>query len=293
MAPWREKNVSNGSSLQVSNIDVPISEGVSCFRDFLSPEEESHILSLIDRKSFGWWEGFDQRRRVQRFNFAETDCDDSNGLRVMHRLNAVRHRLHTRLGLHFTHASIEEVLPETFPDVANQIVSTFESACQNKDCETCCVALLPLESDAVAHWNRPRRRQAMCWSLESPDHQTNVLLQRGSVCVRCAEHLHFWRSRIVSAEKSPSLILKFYSLAENCESSITEPDSFGYVATDIPSTDLTRTIPPLEDVLTILVTTSPIKSNPSTELLEKVFATFRFAGERFSVKCRKIILCGK
>jgi len=50
-------------------------------------------------------------------------------------------------------------------------------------------------------------------------------------------------------------------------------------------------MPPLEDVLTVIVTTSPIKSNPSTELLEMTFKSFPNAGDDFAYKCRKVIVC--
>ena len=48
---------------------------------------------------------------------------------------------------------------------------------------------------------------------------------------------------------------------------------------------------PLEELLTIIVTTSPIKSNPSTEVLERTFATFHHGGRGFAFKCPKVIIC--
>ncbi len=48
---------------------------------------------------------------------------------------------------------------------------------------------------------------------------------------------------------------------------------------------------PLSQLLTIIVTTSPIRSHPSTEMLEKTFETFPYAGEEFAYECRKIIVC--
>jgi hypothetical protein len=48
---------------------------------------------------------------------------------------------------------------------------------------------------------------------------------------------------------------------------------------------------PLEELLTIVVTTSPIKSNPSTEVLERTFDTFQLGGDNFAYKCEKIIIC--
>ena len=50
-------------------------------------------------------------------------------------------------------------------------------------------------------------------------------------------------------------------------------------------------VEPLEDLLTIVITTSPIVSNPCTEMIEKVFATFQFAGHDFATKCPKVIIC--
>jgi hypothetical protein len=71
---------------------------------------------------------------------------------------------------------------------------------------------------------------------------------------------------------------------------------FGYVRTiEHEELDLQRQsmdeIPSLDEMLTIIVTTSPIRSNPSTELLERVFDTFLFCGEEFAYKCRKVIIC--
>ena len=48
---------------------------------------------------------------------------------------------------------------------------------------------------------------------------------------------------------------------------------------------------PLSELLTIIVTTSPIRSNPSTEMLEHTFDTFQFAGEEFAFECHKVIVC--
>jgi hypothetical protein len=47
----------------------------------------------------------------------------------------------------------------------------------------------------------------------------------------------------------------------------------------------------LSQLLTIVVTTSPIKSHPSTELLERVFETFVLAGNEFAFQCPKVIIC--
>jgi hypothetical protein len=48
---------------------------------------------------------------------------------------------------------------------------------------------------------------------------------------------------------------------------------------------------PLDQLLTIVVTTSPIKSNPSTEMFERVWSSFELGGHGFAFKCPKIIIC--
>ena len=295
-AAWTERQLSNGSILHVSNVNVPLCEDVQCLADFLGADNEARLLQQIaDADDKFVKEGFDQRRRVQRFVLDDSDDngDDENGtIPIRSSLDELRQRLQEATSLHFTHASLEEYGLETFSDSSNQIVTTFASSCQQKDCEKCCMAVIPIRHDAMAHWNRPRKRQAMCWMLESPEHQTNVLLQRGSVYVRSGDNLHFWRSRLAGTDEKPGLFINFYTLGEcDGDQEFDPDDTFGYV----PSKALIRPspMPPLQDILTIIVTTSPIKSNPSTELLEKVFERFRFAGDAFCFQCRKIIVCGK
>ena len=48
---------------------------------------------------------------------------------------------------------------------------------------------------------------------------------------------------------------------------------------------------PLSKLLTIIVTTSPIRSHPSTDMLETTFATFPYAGNEFAYDCHKVIVC--
>jgi len=67
-------------------------------------------------------------------------------------------------------------------------------------------------------------------------------------------------------------------------------DDFGYILT--PETNYRSVpMPPIEDILTIVATNSPIKSNPSTEILERSFETFLNGGHNFALKCRKVIVC--
>jgi hypothetical protein len=285
MAEWKEKKLADGSLIYVSNENVPLADHVHCLKELLNVEDEARILLEIDETQFHW-EGFDQRRRVQRFAFDSDNEDNASPIRLS--LEKLRQNLQSEAEFRFTHASVEEYAAESFSDNANQIVTTFESSCLEKDCRKCCVAIIPLSHDVQVHWNRPLKRQAMCWTLETTNHQTNVLLKRGSAYLRSGDNLHFWRSRIAGIGNTKGLFIRLYSLSECLVESNAENDSFGYIPSQVPI--IPSPMPPMEDILTIIVTTSPIRSNPSTELLEKVFETFRFAGDSFCCKCRKIIV---
>lgn len=175
----------------------------------------------------------------------------------------------------------------------------------------------------VQNWNQPQKRNAMCWNLMSPDHATDVCLSLGTALVKTSDFVHDWRSsRILytiadnassaaNAETAPQIrVLQFTNIPEpskndntvdydDDENNVEEDegeDAFGYVPTRADEMDRAqrRTAsapPPLSDLLTIIVTTSPIKSNPSTEVLERAMSTFSFCGPEFAFQCRKIIVC--
>ena len=46
----------------------------------------------------------------------------------------------------------------------------------------------------------------------------------------------------------------------------------------------------MRDLLTIAVTTSPSRSNPSTEILKKIFETLRHGREGLGFECPKVIV---
>ena len=93
-------------------------------------------------------------------------------------------------------------------------------------------------------------------------------------------------------ERDRILLIKFYSLPD--VSYIEDEDEgakFGYVPSPEDLLPRRDTMPPLEELLTFIITTSPIKSNPSTELFERVFQTFLHGGSDFALKCHKVIVC--
>lgn len=150
----------------------------------------------------------------------------------------------------------------------------------------------------LQNWNQPESRTPVCWKLHSPAHHTDVRLHVNSAIVKRSYLLTEWRSsRVLCTSVAVSNVrtLQFYSLATAHGTYRDEDDTFGFIPT--PQDDLERSrrlyepMPPLSELLTIIVTTSPIKSNPSTEVLERAMGTFVLCGPEFAFQCRKVIVC--
>jgi hypothetical protein len=285
------------NSLYVTNANVQLPSGVEYYPDFFDNEFQRCLLDDIDQNNFHW-EGFDQRRRVQTFTRSDTE-------QLPLRLLQLVDKVEKRLGRQVSHVAIEVYSPEKWSQTreyaSNFITTTFEngtcSSCSTHGCN-CFVAQMPLLGTAIQHWNRPKKRHPNCWTLMSADHYTDVRMDPGSLLVRSGDCLVNWRRRIAA---SPTLacskgvtILKFYNLSNETSGldyEVSLDDNFGYIPR---LNDCVNAVPmpPIETLLTIVVTTSPVKSNPSTELLEKSMATFEFAGPVFAHACRKVIVCG-
>lgn len=299
------------SSIRVSNSELSVPDGLDTFPEFVSPNECLDILAEHERGNLVW-EGFEQRRRVQRWSREDASMPDS--------LAALTKRFEESTGLLATHVSMEEYprsqLQRHFND-SQGTVTTFESTllcqCPKMNC-LCSVATIPIACSVIEHINRPKRRSADCWDLYSHNnHTAGLILDRRTLFVKTKEYLWEWRSRISSAVESNMekdtvddsfrgrfVIVKFSRLPTNSPTCITSTDTendvendskFGYIPTPEDFIPRTGEMPPLEELLTVIVTTSPIKSNPSTELLERVFDTFFHGGDAFALKCPKVIVC--
>jgi len=167
--------------------------------------------------------------------------------------------------------------------------------------------------DLLQNWNVPEKRAAVCWHLRSSQHWTDVRLHPNTAIIRQSELLKDWRSsRVVKtkttccaaasgAVEDPSAtirVIRFFRLPNDAAYSSSATDHslrFGYIPT--PDDEMRRIqrlqtpMPPLSDLLTIIITTSPIKSNPSTEVLERAMETFVFGGSDFAYECPKVIVC--
>ena len=299
---WIRLKVNSACELMVSHPACPLPEGISIFEDFLSAKEEKEILNEINEVDFGL-EGFDVPRRVQHFSFGDERLPPPS-------LQAIGERVRESTGHDALDLSIEEYsVPKWSKSgeyASNSKVTTFESrrrcSCGERSC-SCFVAYIPLRKSAVQHLHKPLKRLDIFWELETPDHWTDLYMKQRSLTVKTEDCLWNWRSQLrASAECSgTAYVLRFYSLpkqsiqiqptpTENVEDNFGYAPSTGNAKVEVAALSESAT-KPLQDLLTIIVTTSPIKSNPSTEVIERAMGTFVMGGEDFAYKCRKVIVC--
>lgn len=239
--------------LIVSNPSVPLPRGIQYVPKFVTAQEEFDIIKTIREQNF-LWEGFDQRRRVQRYHLNEEEPSSTANQTNVDAAPDVLRQLAKRLeqmGRKATHISVEEYAPPPpngpnqpkknskpngiGPYRPDQVVTTFESSSQHQLCEKCrqqttaaqldyqqahcldCpfVAYIALNQIAIQHWNRPAQaRQANCWSLLTADHYTEVCLQQRSLLIRFDECLYHWRS---APHISDAALNGLSQMESNCE----------------------------------------------------------------------------
>ncbi len=185
----------------------------------------------------------------------------------------------------------------------------------------CYIAQITLMSDAVQSIEKPLHRQLEQWDLaEPPDqHETHFLMRRNGVVIKRGDCLWNWRGCISDICDEGSVIpfgmctemenfkdgmKKKQGIVPRTQKLITSSKRcimitfFGILPpmSVMPTTNVRiprqlTPLLPLSKLLTIIVTTSPIRSHPSTQLLEHTFDTFQFAGDEFAYECTKVIVC--
>jgi len=220
-----------------------------------------------------------------------------------------------------TQISIEERLSSTYNPTYNENISSSafefkERICSCNYCHSdelaahmreqtnlcsCYVGYLTLLRPCTQFLNKPRRRDLDCWELETENHQVYLPMHNQSLVLKWGDIVNDWRYRILPSSNltdecdrmnKRSLLIIFRNLqaniirfnAEQSASMIEYPMLNTSISTVSSNIDLSK-------LLTIVVTTSPIRSHPSTELLERVFQTFTLAGNEFAFECSKIIVC--
>ena len=273
--------------LLLSNGDCPLPP-IHHLPHFLDEESQQQLYEELNTRDFSR-EGLDRSTRVQRYSVDDEDLPD--GLRDLllefHKVSG---------GFQATHVMVEERPRIRGAKLADRTSlgreTMFETATVPDDAhDGYFVAQLPLLKPAIQQLNRPLRRTSTCFRLESDQHTTFVRLEPGSLLVRSGDALWNWRTTIDAAPEIPEniFVVKLYCLPVDVKPEKDEVE-FGYVPSD-RDTVPDGPMPPLEDLLTILLTTSPIRSTPSTEMTEKTMETFVEAGDTFAHRCRKVIVC--
>ncbi len=326
--PWTNKINGETFSIAVNNPSVVFPrKDLEIVPDFLTEKESRDILQDVyaTRGDDFSWEGFDFRKRVLRLGVDGIDSSDKTSKNVPSTILSLVERIR-ELSDQSGENPIREVVIEEMPknqvsqhlSIARFQATTFETAAacpDNTEASSCYVASIALTVPLIEYVNRPKRREVNCFEFYSPpeNHNTCWVIPRGSLVIKKGDFVFEWRSRIVktatledgaikitpdlSRDREEKIVLiKFYGLSKHLTKSVVPSNpNFGYVPTAREKEEALRRraadMPKLEDLLTIIVTTSPVKSNPSTELLEKVFETFKNCGEDFAYKCRKVIIC--
>jgi hypothetical protein len=256
---WTSRDLTEGRSLHVSNPMVVLPPGIIYRPEFISQEEETELLKEIGDGEFVW-EGFDQRRRLQRFSSREE---------APFLLQRLAERVEQATGHKAGNCAVEECqIVKTFKAgeyKSNWVLTTFESASlcghEGEDSCDCFVAQITIGKNAVQHLHRPAKRQANFWDLTTKNHSMDVLMERRSLLEKTDDCLSHWRNRLAASSESddPVIVVKFYNLPESSGAQEhSDDEAFGYMASKedpVPRGPM----PKLEDLLTIIITTSPIR----------------------------------
>ena len=309
------------SPLYLSNPSCPIPRGsAQVYPDeFITPSEADALATILRNNDAVQREGgFSGPRRLV---YTYTDLSTAPPLlrtwcdRVAQRTNG-QHRP--------TRVRVEEYLPDQVmqqdmyePRLLSGFLGPSRCECAASDngattsachCFLAEVVLGGSSKSEVAHqsWNWPQQRTALGWTLVSPECFTYVHWHKGSLLLKRGDLLKQWRSTRClepasinddGEEPLPVRVVQFLNMPEESDEafSSTQHLDFGYSPTPKDEEErklrLAQPLPPLQDLLTVVITTSPIKSNPSTELVELTMESFKNGGHEFYHDCRKIVIC--
>ena len=191
---------------------------------------------------------------------------------------------------------------------------------QDRQTCSCYVAQITLMNKCIQFVDKPKQRRVECWNVRSQRHKFSFIMEPNTLVVKKGEALWTWRSRVAAPSSSNQTSTNQVQGSNVEENEKETSDPIGekkdwakrIITIKFRHTSQTHSKKshaeekkeddenalmelymdkPLEELLTIIVTTSPIKSNPSTEVLERTFATFHHGGRDFASKCPKVIVC--
>ncbi len=301
---------SSGTQLETSIADAVVPSGLHVLSNFMTDEDVTQLMSIVHENSVLWkHKGFQEKRRFQRHKIFPSSQFDWIVEKLMNAMEELPSSCHFEKP---DEIIIEEMKPTSFiPVRCNRFElatksTSDECICLQNDAHPncpCYVAELTL-GKCVQSIDRPKVRQSECWDLSSPQHGYSFVMPTNTLFVKTGDCLWNWRSRNFIPIRqdegdvdnrtmgTPTYTIKF----KKTMGVDTKPDTNNEEKKEeselsnleVESNEAGNDH--LSNLLTIIVTTSPIKSNPSTELLEKTFATFRHGGYDFTL-CEKIIVC--
>lgn len=313
--------------LEVSQPDPVIPSGFDVTPDLISESESEALVNFFDSNPELWlYQGFEKRFRVQTYSIHDLLNNDDvycpQELKVL--IEKVRGQVNSGDGDDLYGIPQELIVEERYAsklikeERAGRLSSNaFEtmpfmesSVCpchENSNRCSCYVGYLALSSSncrktLMQFMDKPKERRIESWDIQSPNHNYSFVMEKNTLVTKKGESFWNWRSRIAAiansledtnkegidtSESNRCIVLKFvHTIKANINNEEEKKEENDEI--DFKQLYYNR---PLEELLTIVVTTSPIKSNPSTEVLEKTFETFAKGGHAFAFKCPKVIIC--
>ena len=314
---WYSITQSNSSDgpLQCSVPSPVLPQGLHFF-EFLSEKDAQRLVDAIDQQDHLWsTHGFLRKIRMQTYSLSWPNFWEPIVDKLMKHLPKEYSRPNEII--------VEERFPESF---AGHKCNTFEydptnpspqcsctsylhhddsnaQQCSNSTQCHCYSATVSLLQPCIQMLDMPKERRVDCWDLASSFHDYRILMKPNHIFLKTDDAVWNWRRRFMappsddlatnsdsdmaSGKNTRVLTVHFRNVYTPNHSHVSFP-SIKYHEDLKDGTDDSR---PLEELLTIIVTTSPIKSNPSTEVLERTFDTFKLGGRNFAYKCEKVIIC--
>lgn len=309
---WHETPLTQGGLIKTSTEDAVVPSGLHVMSDFITDEDATNLMNIIEGNSHLWQhKGFEEKKRVQHYIVSLSPQFDWIVDKVT---SAIGDTLSTPATKRPSEIIIEERKSTSF--VSNRC-NTFETSTNelrrectcvsaenlgNGNC-SCYVAQLSLNAECIQLIDRPKERKADCWDVVSPQHRYKFLMEPKNLICKTGESLWNWRSRITLASEAnnpnstdestqrSSITIAFRQIVTSNASSRRKEEKKDDINKlcnkKVDKYDYESSLPQL---LTVIVTTSPIKSNPSTEVLERAFATFHYGGNEF-IEVEKLIVC--
>ena len=324
---WHQQISAPNCPLQTSQPNPVLPQGLEVSSAFITKDEADRLIDIFDQNDHLWaYRGFAKRIREQRYSLPDHG-DEFQWIidRLMKSLNSSATELEDDKFKMPNELIVEEQYPTAYVrgERSGRLSSnTFETApmkernicpCvleENQDQDqgqrkcSCYVAQITLLDKCIQCIDKPEERKVDCWDVESARHKFKFVMQPGTLFAKTGECLWNWRSRVVTFSTDPDdndtspkrvITIKFrrsynHGKAKLGHEEEEKKEDDDQVASLLAMESKANSNKPLNELMTIIVTTSPIKSNPSTEVLERTFATFHHGGGAF-FKCPKIIVC--